>query len=102
MLFLFFPLLLMAETLLIHPKFAQVFNFQKNPCTIACLNEKYVFLSFQFGRCQPWESNQSLQSPTLPKWKKSLLPMALLEVYSLTTFGMFHPLLFNVVIYAPL
>jgi len=41
----------------------------------------------QFGLWQPWELNPSLQSLTLLKWMKLFLPMALLEVSSLTTFG---------------
>lgn len=51
-----------------------------------------LFFSPQFGHWQPWELNPSFRFLTLPKWMKLFSPMALLEVYSLTTFGMFcHP-----------
>ena len=48
----------------------------------------FFWFFFQFGHWQPWELNPSSQFLILLSWTKLLLPMALLEVSSLTTFGM--------------
>ena len=50
---------------------------------------------FQFGHWQPWALNQNSQFLILLRWMKLFLPMALLEVSSLTTFGMWKVMFIN-------
>lgn len=55
----------------------------------------FYFLFLQFGHWQHWALNPSLRFLTLLNWKKLLLPMALLEVYSQTTSGMLKQFFFQ-------